>query len=111
MTSAHLVCHACRLHLHVGKIRYGETDERYGFAHGKYTPQQLSALIEAFLAVHLEHDVQAYAESKFDVQDWSGYTALRPMPTDLARFSMAQMLMIGPVAVRAEPHNGPSLEP
>ena len=110
MTSAHLVCHNCRQHLHVGKVRYGTDEVPHGFAHGKYSPQQLSALIEAFLAVHLQHKVEAIAEQDFDMQDWSGYTALRPLPTVTAAKSRVRTLMVGPVEVRVEPQDGPSGE-
>lgn len=108
MTSAHIVCHDCRLHLHVGAIRYSGDDHRYGFAHGKYSPSELATLIEAFLAVHLEHRVETYAEQDFDRQDWSQYLSLRPMPTDPIATSCVRTMTVGPITVRAEPHDGPA---
>tara|TARA_R110002073_G_scaffold27840_2_gene89077 strand:+ start:14100 stop:14795 length:696 start_codon:yes stop_codon:yes gene_type:complete len=65
MTSAHLVCNDCQLTLHLGTIKYAADEKRIGFSHGKYSPSELAALIEAFIAVHLEHDVETYAERAY----------------------------------------------
>lgn len=108
MTSAHLVCRDCQLHLHIGAIRYGADEKRHGFAHGKYSPSELSALIEGFLAVHLEHHVETYADQHFDMQDWSGYTALRPMPTVPPAIARVETVTVGSITVRADPHDRPS---
>ena len=106
MTSAHLVCHDCQLTLHAGAIRYGADERRHGFAHGKYSPSELAALVEAFLAVHLEHRVETYAEQDFDTQDWSGYTALRPLPTVAAAMDRVRTMTYGPITVWADPRSG-----
>ncbi|WP_442511498.1 hypothetical protein SH528x_003179 [Novipirellula sp. SH528] len=108
MTSAHLVCHDCQLTLHLGTIKHAADENRIGFSHGKYSPSELAALIEAFIAVHLEHNVETNAEQDFDTQDWSRYTALRPMPTVPAEFAPVDTMTVGPIVVRIEPHDGPS---
>ena len=107
MTSAHLVCRDCHLTLHVGAIRYSTDEHPIGFTHGKFSPSDLASLIEAFLAVHLKHRLETYAGQDFDAQDWSRYTALRPLPTVPAARARVNTLTYGQVTVWAEPHDHP----
>ncbi len=83
-------------------------DRPIGFGHGLYSPQALSKLIEAFIAVHLQHRIEVIAEQNFDMRDWSEYNALRPMPTVPEAIERVHSIAVGPITVRIEPHNGPS---
>ncbi|WP_044251634.1 hypothetical protein, partial [Rhodopirellula sp. SWK7] len=107
MTSGHLACHDCKLTLHIGAVIHGPDDTPCGFGHGKYSPHDLSKLIEAFIATHLMHNIEVLPEQDFDMRDWTGYDSLRPMPTVPSAVSRVRSVSVGPIIVRIEPFGGP----
>lgn len=107
MTSGHLVCHDCKMTLHIGAVMHGPDDTPHGFGHGKYAPHDLSKLIEAFIAIHLEHRIEVFAEQDFDMRDWTGYDSLRPMSMVPAATAKVRSIAVGPVVVCLEPFEGP----
>jgi hypothetical protein len=65
-------------------------------------------LIEAFIAIHLKHRIEIISEQDFDVRDWSGYDALRPMPTVATAIVKTRSITMGPITLRIEPFEGPN---
>jgi hypothetical protein len=107
MTFGHLVCHDCKQTLHIDKVMHGPDDRPDGFGHGKFAPQDLSKLIEAFIAIHLQHRIEIIPEQYFDAREWTGYDALRPMPTVATAIAKGRSITVGPITLRIEPFEGP----
>ncbi|QDV70858.1 hypothetical protein Poly24_45910 [Rosistilla carotiformis] len=105
--SGHLACHDCKYTLYIGKVMHGPDDRPDGFGHGNFAPQDLSKLIEAFIAIHLPHRIEIIPEQDFDLRDWTGYDALRPMPTVTTAIAKARLITVGPIKLRIEPFEDP----
>tara|TARA_R110002049_G_scaffold277666_3_gene456236 strand:+ start:115 stop:468 length:354 start_codon:yes stop_codon:yes gene_type:complete len=107
MTSGHLACHDCKLTLHIGAVIHAPDGTPHGFGHGRYSSHDLSSLIEAFIAIHLEHRIEVIAEQDFDMRDWTGYDSVRPVPSVPAAIAKARFATVGPITVCVEPFGGP----
>lgn len=106
MTSGHLACHDCKQTLHIGKVMHGPDDRPDGFGHGRFAPHDLSKLIEAFIAIHLQHRIEIIPEQVFDGRDWTGYDVLRPMPTGPAAIATCHSIAVGRMTLSIEPCGG-----
>lgn len=71
--AGHLLCRTCRLTFHLGHIAEDDHGQPIGFAHGRFTPPELHAVISAFLATHMDHDIAMLGESVYDMPDLNTY--------------------------------------
>ncbi len=103
MTSGHLACHDCKQTLHIGKVMHvpmtGQTDLAMVNLHRKIYQKCLRRLSQSIF----QHRIEIIPEQDFDLRDWSGYDALRPIPTVAATIANARSIAVGPITLRIEP--------
>ena len=65
----HLVCYTCKLKISLGKLIRDDDGNHRGFAHGKFTDEELGQVALAFVAEHIKHELVAVGDTVLEAHD------------------------------------------
>ena len=79
----HLVCQTCRLQLSLGKLIRDDDGTQIGFAHAKYTNDELGRVSLAFIAKHIKHELVCLGDTRlYDMTELPTYDMLVRIPPE-----------------------------